>query len=217
MLDFKFTPTHFHARGIQIVETKLLGLSDLYKVFGEGQQMPDVLLLVLHCAGQGNSESIDHLWRSTIDSCLTDENGDPRYDLADANACVPVIREKVLYLAKTFLTSRSTAHSLESAQNTSKYIPLKIIIRYLEQMTCQFGWYESCQSWVVDMMVSMTGYRVGGKCLFNSTEWSNGQAMITVKELLDVYHQIHTEKDPFWAEQAQQQFYILGSISYSAF
>ena len=38
--------------------------------------------------------------------------------------------------------------------------------------------------------------------------------MITVKELLDVYHQIHTEKDPFWAEQAQQQFYILGSISY---
>merc|ERR1711879_738620 len=104
--------------------------------------------------------------------------------------------------------------SLESAQNTSKYIPLKIIIRYLEQMTCQFSWYEKNQNWVVDMMVSMTGYKIGGKCLFSSTEWSSNQAMITVKELLDVYHQIHTEKDPFWAEQAQQQFYILGSISY---
>ena len=71
--------------------------------------MPDVLLLVLHCAGQGNSDSIEHLWRSTIDSCLTDENGDPKYDLSDANACIPVIREKVLFLTKTFLTSRSTS------------------------------------------------------------------------------------------------------------
>ena len=45
--------------------------------------MPEVQLLVLHCAGQGDTDTIEHLWRQTIDSCLIDQNGEPKYDFSD--------------------------------------------------------------------------------------------------------------------------------------
>merc|ERR1712096_568491 len=67
------------------------------------------------------------------------------------------------------------------------------------------------QSWVAEMFVAISGYRIGGKCINQSSVWS-GQAMITLKELLDVYHQIYTERDPFWQEQTEQPYYLLKSI-----
>lgn len=197
-----------YQQGIQIAESKLLPLNDLYRAFGEAQNMPDVQLLVLHCAGQGDSAIIEHLWRATIDGCLTDEKtSDPRYDLTDHRACIPAIREKILFLTHTFLTLRSTADTLSSAANASKYFPLRVIVRYLEQMTCQFGWYQEHHGWVAEMFATIAGYRIGKKCVL-----SNDSAMITIKELLDVYHSIYKEHDPFWLDQVNQPFYILASI-----
>merc|ERR1712157_434147 len=211
-----------YAQGLQVAQKKLISLSDLYRAFGEAQNMPEIQLLVLHCAGQGNAEIIEHLWRTSIDQCLHDDQG-WKFDCGDAEACVSSIREKVLFLSRTFLTSRSSAQNIEGLRRTSNYIPLKTIILYLEQLTAQFNWYHTERSWVGDMFASISGYRIGGKCLFNNNvidvdrnscvdgKWISN-AMISTKELLDVYHQIYNQRDPFWASQIEQPYYILFSI-----
>ena len=110
-----------YAQGLQVAQQKLISLSDLYRAFGEAQNMPEIQLLVLHCAGQGNAEIIEHLWRTSIDQCLHDDQG-WKFDCGDAEACVSAIREKVLFLSRTFLTSRSSAQNIESLRKTSNYI-----------------------------------------------------------------------------------------------
>lgn len=123
-----------YVKGIQVAETKLISLSDLYQAFGESQNMPEVQLLVLHCAGQGDVDLIDHLWRLSIDNSLTDDQGNMRFDTGNPEICVNAIREKVLFLSRTFLTSRSTANNLESLRHSSKYIGLGEFLRKFDQV-----------------------------------------------------------------------------------
>lgn len=94
-------------------------------------------------------------------------------------------------------------------------------------MTAQFHWDLDNRSWVGDMFASIAGYRIGSKTINTGLNQNldvtidkascidnrfAGLAMISAKELLDVYHQIYNERDGYWSENKKQPFYILSSV-----